>query len=86
MRALVFLLVLGNLLFLAFAGGYFGAPDNPDAGRVGQQLVPERVRVVGYDQTPPARAEVEKLVAEAPPPVGTRGVVPGLGASAGGRS
>lgn len=69
MKALVFLLVLGNLLFLAFAGGYFGAPDNPDAGRVGQQLVPERVRVVGYDQTPPARAEVEKLVAEAPPPV-----------------
>lgn len=68
MRALVFLLVLGNLLFLAFAGGYFGAPDNPDAGRVGQQLVPERVRVVGYDQAPPARAEVEKLVAEAPPP------------------
>ena len=68
MKALVFLLVLGNLLFLAFAGGYFGAPDNPDAGRVGQQLVPERVRVVGYDQTPPARAEVEKLVAEAPPP------------------
>jgi hypothetical protein len=69
LKALVFLLVLGNLLFLAFAGGYFGAPDNPDAGRVGQQLVPERVRVVGYDQTPPARAEVEKLVAEAPPPV-----------------
>jgi hypothetical protein len=68
LKALVFLLVLGNLLFLAFAGGYFGAPDNPDAGRVGQQLVPERVRVVGYDQTPPARAEVEKLVAEAPPP------------------
>jgi hypothetical protein len=69
LKALVFLLVLGNLLFLAFAGGYFGAPDNPDAGRVGQQLVPERVRVVGYDQAPPARAEVEKLVAEAPPPV-----------------
>jgi hypothetical protein len=69
LRALVFLLVLGNLLFLAFAGGYFGAPDNPDAGRVGQQLVPERVRVVGHDQAPPARAEVEKLVAEAPPPV-----------------
>ena len=68
MKALVFLLVLGNLLFLAFAGGYFGAPDNPDAGRVGQQLVPERVRVVGHDQAPPARAEVEKLVAEAPPP------------------
>jgi hypothetical protein len=68
LRALVFLLVLGNLLFLAYAGGYFGGPDNPDAGRVGQQLAPERVRVVGYGQSPPARAEVEKLVAEAPPP------------------
>lgn len=68
MRTLVFLLVLGNLLFLAYAGGYFGGPDNPDAGRVGQQLAPERVRVVGYGQSPPARAEVEKLVAEAPPP------------------
>ena len=68
MRALVFLLVLGNLLFLAYAGGYFGGPDNPDAGRVGQQLAPERVRVVGYGQSPPARAEVEKLVAEEPPP------------------
>lgn len=68
MRALVFLLVLGNLLFLAYAGGYFGGPDNPDAGRVGQQLAPERVRVVGYGQSPPARAEVEKFVAEAPPP------------------
>ena len=68
MKALVFLLVLGNLLFLAFAGGYFGGPDNPDAARVGQQLAPERVHIVGYGQTPPAKEEVEKLVAEAPPP------------------
>ena len=68
MRVLVFLLVLGNVLFLAYAGGYFGGPDNPDAGRVGQQLMPERVRVVGYGQSPPARADVEKAVAEAPPP------------------
>ena len=68
MRVLVFLLVLGNVLFLAYAGGYFGGPDNPDAERVGQQLMPERVRVVGYGQSPPARADVEKAVAEAPPP------------------
>ena len=68
MRALVFLLVLGNLLFLAFAGGYFGGPDNPDAGRVGQQLAAESVRIVGYGQTPPTTAEVEKQAAEAPPP------------------
>jgi len=68
LKALVFLLVLGNLLFLAFAGGYFGGPDNPDAGRIGQQLVPERVRIVGYGQTPPTTADVEKRAAEAPPP------------------
>jgi hypothetical protein len=68
LKALVFLLVLGNLLFLAFAGWYFGGPDNPDAARVGQQLAPERVHIVGYGQTPPAKEEVEKLVAEAPPP------------------
>ncbi len=68
MRALVFLLVLGNLLFLAFAGGYFGADDNPDAGRVDQQLLPELVRIVGFGQTPPTAADVEKRVTEAPPP------------------
>ena len=69
MRALVFLLVLGNLLFLAFTGGYFGGPDHPDARRIGQQLLPERVRIVGYGQTPPTSADVEKQVAAAPPPV-----------------
>jgi hypothetical protein len=68
LRALVFLLVFGNLLFLAFAGGYFGGPDNPDAGRIGQQLAAESVRVVGYGQTPPTAADVEKQVAAAPPP------------------
>ena len=68
MRTLVFLLVLGNLLFLAFAGGYFGGPDNPDAGRVGQQLAPERVRIVGFDQALPSGAEIEKQTAETPPP------------------
>jgi hypothetical protein len=67
LRALVFLLVLGNLLFLAFAGGYFGGPDNPDAGRIGQQLAAESVRIVGYGQTPPSSAEVEKQAAAAPP-------------------
>ena len=56
MKALVFLLVLVNLLFYAFTEGVFGRPGNPDAGRVDQQLVPERVRIVARgDQPPPKR-------------------------------
>ncbi len=56
MKALVFLLVLLNLLFYAFTEGVFGRPGNPDAGRVDQQLVPERVRIVARgDQPPPKR-------------------------------
>jgi len=56
LKALVFLLVLVNLLFYAFTEGVFGRPGNPDAGRVDQQLVPERVRIVARgDQPPPKR-------------------------------
>ena len=44
MKVLVFLLVLGNLLFYAFSAGYLGHPDNPDAARVDQQITPERLR------------------------------------------
>ena len=65
MKALVFLLVLVNLLFYAFTEGVFGRPGNPDAGRVEQQLVPERVRIVARgDQPPPKRPNG----AEAAPP------------------
>lgn len=52
MKALVFLLVLANLLFYAFSAGYFGRPDNPDAGRVGQQVLPERMRIVSRGEAP----------------------------------
>ncbi|MDP2880502.1 MAG: hypothetical protein Q8N89_02850 [Azonexus sp.] len=61
MKALVFLLVFGNLLFYAFSAGYFGRPDNPDAGRVEQQILPERMRVVSRGEvpgTPVARTEL----------------------------
>lgn len=47
MKILVFLLVLGNLLFFAFSAGYFGRPDNPDAGRLKQQMNADHVRIVG---------------------------------------
>ena len=46
MRVLVFLLVLANLLFFAFARGYLGGGDNPDAERLRQQLQPERIHIV----------------------------------------
>lgn len=75
MKALVFLLVLGNLLFYAFSAGYFGRPDNPDAGRVEQQVVPERMRIVSRGEAPapstpavkPEPAVVEAKPAETPP-------------------
>jgi hypothetical protein len=51
-KALVFLLVLANLLFYAFSQGYFGRPDNPDAGRIAQQVLPERMRIVSRGEAP----------------------------------
>lgn len=52
MKALVFILVLANLLFFAYAEGYFGRPGNPDAARVDQQLNRERIRVVARGEAP----------------------------------
>ena len=52
MRAAVFLLILVNLLFFAWAQGYFGPPANPDALRVQQQLHAERIRIVARDEAP----------------------------------
>src|SRR5574343_1263646 len=76
-KVLVFLLALANLLFYAFSAGYLGRPDNPDAWRVGQQILPERMRIVSRGEAPPApaKADIPKPVvaeaalppAEAPP-------------------
>ena len=41
MRALVFLLILANLLFFAWTQGYLGNTANPDALRLQQQLLAE---------------------------------------------
>ena len=54
MKALVFLLVLANLLFYAFSAGYFGRPENPDAGRLAQQVAPEKMRLVSHGEAPAA--------------------------------
>ena len=70
MKVLVFLLVLANLLFYAFSAGYFGRPDNPDAGRVNQQISPERMRIVSRGEAPaaPAKTDIPKpVVVEAAP-------------------
>jgi hypothetical protein len=55
-KALVFLLVLVNVLFYAFSAGYFGRPPNPDGHRIEQQLMPERLRIVSRGEAPKAPA------------------------------
>ena len=67
MRVLVFLLILANLLFLAWTQGYFGASADPDAFRLQQQLLAERITVVARDE-PPASA-AEPVRADKPVPV-----------------
>lgn len=57
MKTLVFLLVLGNLLFYAFTEGYFGRPGNPDAERVERQMLPEKMRIVSRGEAPAAPAK-----------------------------
>lgn len=57
MRGFVFLLVLANLLFFAWAQGYFGTSETPDSDRIAQQLNPEKLRIVGRGDMPPAVAE-----------------------------
>jgi len=63
-KGLVFLLLLGNLLFYAFSQGHFGRPDNPDAARLDKQVLPERMRIVSRGEAPAA-----KVKAKAPEPV-----------------
>lgn len=47
-RTAFIFLVLVNLLFLAWAQGYFGVPDEGhEPQRLARQLVPEKLRIVG---------------------------------------
>ncbi|RIX48837.1 MAG: SPOR domain-containing protein [Rhodocyclales bacterium GT-UBC] len=65
MKALVFLLVLANVLFYAFSAGYFGHADNPDAERIAQQVAPEKMRLVSRGEAPAIKV-VEPPVVAAP--------------------
>lgn len=64
MRAFVFLLILGNLLFFAWAQGYFGSSSNPDSLRVQQQLLADQVKIVSREFPPPLSQKSED-----PPPI-----------------
>jgi len=60
-KALVFLLLLLNLLFYAFTQGYFGRTESPDADRIEKQVLAERMRIV-------SRGEVAATPVKAPEP------------------
>lgn len=59
MRILVFLLILVNLLFLAWTQGLLGSSSNADALRVQQQLLADQVTVVSRDEPPAVIAPPE---------------------------
>lgn len=67
MKAFVFLLILGNLLFYAYSEGYLGQPENPDAVRVTHQIQPERIRIVSRDSEPPLPTAAGGSQESAPP-------------------
>lgn len=56
LKVLVFLLVLANLLLYALSNGLFGHPDNPDAGRIEQQIAPDRIKIVSRGEAPAGKA------------------------------
>ena len=60
MRILIFLLILVNLLFLAWTQGLLGSSSNPDAVRVQQQLLADQVKVVSRDEPPEVITPPEK--------------------------
>jgi cell division septation protein DedD len=56
MRVLVFLLVAANLAFFAWAQGYLGEHQNPDAVRLTQQLLADKLRVLSRDEAPQSQS------------------------------
>lgn len=60
MRALVFFLILANLLFWAWVQGYLGMSTNPDALRAQQQLLADRVKIVSHDESPRDAAKAQE--------------------------
>jgi len=63
-KILVFLLVLANLLFYAFSAGLIGAGGSDESARIGQQLHPDRIRIVASGDAPAAAPKAPAEVAE----------------------
>ncbi|MCE1182351.1 MAG: hypothetical protein LWW81_08615 [Rhodocyclales bacterium] len=58
MKILALLLLLVNLVFYAFSAGYLGGQSSPEAGRLAQQVQPEKIVIVGHgDASASAKAE-----------------------------
>ena len=68
MRALVFFLILVNLMFFAWTQGVLGGGAEPDAVRMNQQLRAEQIRVVGPEgpavEPAPKAAKADKRESE----------------------
>lgn len=57
LRLIFFLLVFANLVFFAWAQGYFGeANPNREPDRLSQQLQPEKLRLIASEASAPAAA------------------------------
>lgn len=67
MRALVFLLIFANLLFFAYAQGYLGTAESPDALRTQQQVHPERLQLLARGGEGGKAPEPVEPVADAAP-------------------
>jgi hypothetical protein len=62
-RLFFFLLVFANLLFFAWAQGYFGAPDDGhEPQRLAQQLNTEKLRIVREEQVPASALALASVV------------------------
>jgi len=67
MRILIFVLAFANLLFFAYAQGYFGRPENPDSMRLEKQLKPEMMQVVSRGEPPATPVPVPAVPVAAAP-------------------
>ena len=69
MRAFVFLLILANLLFMSWTQGYFGASSDPDALRVQQQMLADRIKIIARDDPPEGAIKTDKVARAEEKPV-----------------
>lgn len=68
MKALVFVLVLANLLFYAFSIGLIGTADVDEGVRLAQQVQPERINIVARGEPPALPAAPVPVILPEPEP------------------